>query len=88
MELHSTLLYISFAILLLSMVITFIRLSAGPTVNDRVTAMDLIASITMALILIYSVLVKNRHYFDIAIIISLVSFMGTVAISTYLKLKK
>ncbi|MBN2486979.1 MAG: hypothetical protein JXB34_13470 [Bacteroidales bacterium] len=86
--LSDTILIISFGILLLALVIAFARLYMGPTVHDRITAMDLIASVVMGFVLIYSVLVNKTIYFDIAIIISLVSFIGTVAISTYLKLKK
>jgi multicomponent Na+:H+ antiporter subunit F len=37
---------------------------------------------------VYAVLVKNAIYFDAAIIISLISFIGTIAISTYLKQRK
>lgn len=79
---------ISFSMLLLALIIAFIRLYNGPTVNDRITALDLIASIVMGFILVYSVLIRKALYFDIAVIISLVSFIGTIAISTYLKQKR
>lgn len=78
---------ISFAILLIALVLTLIRLYKGPTVSDRVSSLDLIAVIVMGFIIIYSIHIKNALYFDIVIIISLVSFMGTVALSTYLKTK-
>jgi len=80
--------YIAFAFLLIALVLAFLRLVRGPTVNDRIVAMDLTASIIMGFILLYSVLIRKAFYFDIAIVISLISFMGTVAISTYLKLKR
>ena len=79
---------ISFSMLLLALIIAFFRLYTGPTVNDRITALDLIASIVMGFILVYSLLIRKALYFDIAIIISLVSFIGTIAISTYLKQKR
>lgn len=71
----------------MALVLAFIRLLKGPTVYDRIAAMDLISSIVMAFILVYCVLIHNKLYIDIVIIISLISFIGTVAISTYLKLK-
>ena len=74
--------------LLLAFVLAFIRVLIGPDINDRIAAMDLIASLTMAFILSYSVLVQKAIYFDIVIVISLVSFISTVAVSTYLKQKK
>lgn len=76
---------VTYVMLLASLVMAFIRLMKGPSVNDRIAAMDLIAIIVMAFILVYSVLVNNSLYFDIPIIISLISFIGTVAVSTYLK---
>ncbi|MBU1013259.1 MAG: hypothetical protein KKG99_09640 [Bacteroidetes bacterium] len=80
-------LYIAFAFLMTAMIITLARLLKGPSVNDRIAAMDLIASIIMGVILLYSVLINNAMYFDVPVIISLISFIGTIAISTYLKQK-
>lgn len=81
-------LFSSFSMLLLAFALAFARLLKGPSVSDRIVAMDLIASVTMAFILAYSILVQKAIYFDIVIVISLVSFIGTVAVSTYLKQKK
>ena len=78
---------VSFAILLISLLLAFIRLVKGPTVNDRIAAMDLISSIVIGFILVYSMFVKNAMYIDTAIVIALISFVSTVAISTYLKQK-
>ena len=89
---ESTLLNITFLLifgmLLLAFVLAFIRMLKGPDMSDRIVAMDLISSVTMAFILSYSVLVNKAIYFDIVIVISLISFIGTVAVSTYLKQKK
>lgn len=81
-------LLLTFGILLLSFILAFFRLLKGPKMSDRIVAMDLIASVTMAFILTYSIMVQKEIYFDIVIVISLVSFIGTVAVSTYLKQKK
>lgn len=78
-------LIIALAILFAALVLAFIRLLRGPSVNDRIAAMDVIAIIVMAFVLVYSIMIDNSIYFDIPIIISLISFIGTVAVSTYLK---
>ena len=80
-------LYIAFTFLMMAAIITLARLLKGPSVNDRIAAMDLIASIIMGIILVYAVLINNAIYFDVPIIISLISCIGTIAISTYLKQK-
>lgn len=79
--------YSSFAMLLVALTFALFRLVKGPSINDRIAAMDLIASITVGFIIIYSLLVRKALYFDLVIIISLISFIGTVAVSTYLKRK-
>lgn len=80
-------LYASMGLLLFALLGTFVRLVKGPEVNDRVLALDLIASIVMGFILVYSVMMNNAIYLDIPLLIALVSFIGTVAISTYLRQK-
>ena len=78
---------IAFSALLLAQVFAVIRLIRGPRHANMIVALDLIASIVMGYILLYTVFTNKHVYFDIAIVISLISFMGTVAISIYLKQK-
>lgn len=77
-----------FGMLLLTFALAFARMLKGPEMSDRIAAMELISSVTMAFVLSYSILVNKAIYFDIVIVISLISFIGTVAVSTYLKQKK
>ena len=79
--------YIAFSLLLLAFVFALLRLFRGPSSSDQIVALDLIASIVMGFILLYSLLVEREIYFDIAIIIAMISFLGTIAISIYLKRK-
>lgn len=81
----SWLLFGSLGILLVALVLALIRLIRGPERSSMIIALDLIASIVMGYILVYSVVTGKSIYIDIAIVISLISFMGTVAISIYLK---
>jgi multicomponent Na+:H+ antiporter subunit F len=78
-------LVIAFSMLLAALVLAFARLLKGPSINDRIAAMDLIAAVVMGFVLVYSVMINKSIYFDIPVIISLISFIGTVAVSTYLK---
>ncbi|SHJ36180.1 multisubunit sodium/proton antiporter, MrpF subunit [Tangfeifania diversioriginum] len=81
----NTVLIIAFSMLLAALVLAFARLLKGPSINDRIAAMDLIAAVVMGFVLVYSVMINKSIYFDIPVIISLISFIGTVAVSTYLK---
>jgi multicomponent Na+:H+ antiporter subunit F len=82
------LIILSFGFLLAAMILALIRLFKGPESTDRIIALDLIASIVVAFSLLFSILFKNEVYFDIAIVITLVSFIGTIAISINLMQKK
>lgn len=81
-------LVIALALLMIAFVLALFRLVKGPSMNDRILAMDLTASTAMGFILLYSMVLRNGVYVDIAIVIALISFMGTVAISTYLKTRR
>ncbi len=78
---------IAFVFLMMAMVFTLYRLLRGPGFNDQVAAMDLLSSIVIGMILVYGMQINSMMYFDISIVISLVSFIGTVAISTFIKQK-
>lgn len=85
---YQTILYAAMANLILAMALTLVRLGRGPASGDRVVALDLVASISMGMILVYSVFTEEAVYLDIPVLIAMVSFIGTVAISAYLKHKK
>lgn len=82
------LVFLSFGFLLVAMILALIRMFKGPGSGDRIIALDLIASIVVGFSLLFSIVLKNEIYFDIAIVITLVSFIGTIAISINLMQKK
>jgi multicomponent Na+:H+ antiporter subunit F len=79
--------YVIFPILSVSMVLTFIRLIKGPRVVDRVIALDLIITIGIAFITVFSIRSGKELFLDVAMILALIAFLGTVAFSYYLEKK-
>lgn len=75
---------ITIGLLMLSFLLALIRLAKGPRLYDRVVALDLIASIIAGIALIYGMINQVPFFMDVAVIIFLISFLGTVAISKYL----
>ncbi len=65
--------------LLLSVVMAFIRLVLGPTLADRVIALDLISFVTVGFIAVYTLDSGQQSLLDIAITLGLVAFLGTIA---------
>jgi multicomponent Na+:H+ antiporter subunit F len=76
--------YIIFPILTISVILVMIRLIKGPQVVDRVIALDLIITIGIALITVYSIRYSEPVLLDIAMIFALIAFLGTIAFSFYL----
>ena len=62
-----------------------VRLVKGPTLPDRIVAMDLIGVLVVGLIVVLSGSAKIQATLDAAIVIALIGFVGTVAYATYLK---
>ena len=72
-----------YAGLSIALLLAFARLLWGPTMQDRVVALDLIATLLMGLIVVYAICVHNAVYIGVAIVLALVSFIGTVAYAYY-----
>ena len=77
--------YLSFLLLLAGLVLTFLRLVKGPSIADRVVAIDLFAMFVMGIIIIYSFLTALPLYLNAIFVMALVAFIGTVAFARYLE---
>lgn len=80
--------YVIFPILTLSVILSFIRLYKGPEVVDRVIALDLIITIGIGLVAVYSIRTGQAMFLDVAMIFALIAFLGTIAFSFYLGKRK
>lgn len=65
--------------------IAFVRLLRGPSLPDRVVAIDLIGVLSVGLIVVTSAATGVAALLDVAIVIALVSFVGTVAYARYVE---
>lgn len=77
--------YISLAAFSLTFVAAFIRVVRGPSLPDRVVAVDLVSYITMAFLGTYAILTQQDSYVDAALVLGLLAFMGTVALARYIE---
>lgn len=73
------------AILGLGIFLTTFRLLRGPTLPDRVVALDLIATLAVAFIGVYAIREEEPVYLLVGVVMALVVFMGTVAFAYYLE---
>ncbi|MBE8713371.1 cation:proton antiporter [Sphingobacterium hungaricum] len=75
-------------VLTISVILVFIRLYKGPTVVDRVVALDLIITIGIGIITVYSIRSNQKVFLDVAIILALIAFLGTIAFAYYIEQRK
>lgn len=85
MNVSDYLYYFILPVLALANMIIFIRFIIGPRLADRVIALDLLLTTGIGVITVYSVYTDQPTFLDIAMIMALIAFLGTVAYSYYLE---
>jgi multicomponent Na+:H+ antiporter subunit F len=69
----------------LALLLVLVRLARGPSLSDRVIALDLIAVLAVSLIAMVAFEADQPIFLDAAIVLALVAFLGTVAFARYLE---
>jgi multicomponent Na+:H+ antiporter subunit F len=75
---------VALAMIGLAMFLTFVRLVRGPTLPDRVVALDLMGVLAVGMLAAYAVAADQPVLLDPAAVLALVGFLGTVAFARYL----
>jgi multisubunit Na+/H+ antiporter MnhF subunit len=71
-------------ILALCIIMAAYRVFAGPSQPDRVIALEVIGTNVVGLILVLGIKAGSHIYVDAALVIALLSFLGTVSLAKYL----
>lgn len=66
------------------LVLAGIRFALGPSLPDRITAFDLFVANVIGIIAIYTELTGNEDFIDVAIILSLFGFLGSISFAYFL----
>ncbi|SMQ60918.1 multicomponent Na+:H+ antiporter subunit F [Devosia lucknowensis] len=78
---------VSLVVLGLSLLISMVRIVVGPTLADRVLALDLLTVVAMGFIGAVAVRTGLWLYLDIAVALALLGFLATVALSRYILMR-
>jgi multicomponent K+:H+ antiporter subunit F len=70
--------------LALSMLLATWRLLRGPTLPDRILALDTLYVNSMAVLILVGMRFNTELFFEAALIIAMLGFVGTVALAKYL----
>ncbi|WP_019612360.1 cation:proton antiporter [Thioalkalivibrio sp. AKL7] len=72
-------------LLSLALLLGFWRLYLGPTLPDRVVALELIASLTIGFIAVYVISSGRTPFIDVAMVLALTAFLAAVGFARYLE---
>lgn len=81
------LLIISGVLTAAAVLMALVRFLLGPTVYDRIASIDVMTLITTALLVFLSVMYGKQYYMDVAIVYSILSFIGVVAFARFMEKK-
>ena len=73
------------AIIMAGVVLCLLRMLKGPTAPDRAVAVDTIATITTALLVLLGSIFGRYVYLDVALVYAVLTFIGSVAIARFLE---
>jgi multicomponent Na+:H+ antiporter subunit F len=69
----------------LAILLCLLRMLKGPTASDRAVAVDTIATITTALLVLLGSIFERHVYLDVALVYAVLTFIGLVAIARFLE---
>lgn len=73
----------AFVMVMLSVALGFVRLAKGPTLADRVVALDMMTVIIVAFCGLYAIYSDVAAFLDVGIVLALVGFLATVALARF-----
>ncbi|WP_428908881.1 Na(+)/H(+) antiporter subunit F1 [Niallia sp. Krafla_26] len=75
----------SLVMITLSILAAIYRAVKGPSTADRVQALDFIGTNIIASIAIFSIILHTHAFFDVILLIGILSFVGTIAFARYVE---
>lgn len=69
----------------LAFLIAMVRLVRGPSLADRVVALEVVGATVMCILGVLAIVSGSTSYFDVVLVIALVTFLGTVAVAAYIQ---
>ncbi len=82
-EFYDLAIVIAFAFTILAFLLTLIRLVLGPTLPDRILSLDMMVTLAIGFIAIFTILTGYYAFLDMAIALGLVGFLATIAFARF-----
>jgi multicomponent Na+:H+ antiporter subunit F len=85
MELLQTAVDVSFVLVMLGVAFAFVRLLKGPSLPDRIVALDMMTVLIVSFCGLYAIQSEDTAFVDVAIVLALVGFLATVALARFVE---
>ena len=72
-------------IIALAVLLAMVRLIKGPTASDRLLSLDTLTTITLALIVVFGLLMKRAIFMDVALVYAVIGFVGIVIVAKFIE---
>lgn len=72
-------------LLSISLLLTLYRIIKGPTVHDRILALDSIGYIVIGIVAVLSIQLDSHAYLETILLIGILAFLSTIALSRYME---
>lgn len=80
-----TFIWVSLILVVLSIIGIMVRVFRGPSVPDRLIALDGIGVMLISAIALISILFDTPFFIDVILLIAIMSFIGTVSFSKFIE---
>jgi len=74
---------LAFAMVAVAMALNLWRLTKGPALADRILALDTLTINTIALVMLLDMALATSVYFEAALVLAMMGFVGTVALAKF-----
>lgn len=74
---------VGFALLIATVILSLVRLARGPSLPDRVVALDMMTIAIVAFCGLAAIRFREPAFLDVAIVLALVGFVATVALARF-----
>lgn len=78
-------LYVALALFGIAIVLSLYRIIRGPSLPDRIAAMDMIGVNLISGIAVISVLLKTKAFLEVILVLGILAFISTIALTKFIE---
>lgn len=82
---NSVVLNIVYLMISVALLMAFVRLTKGPSLPDRVVALELMATMVAAIVGVHAIDTGVSSFLDIAIVVALIAFLAAIGFARFLE---